>query len=53
MGLQDAETQWRECGDFEMILMTQNNELYITEGLEADFALNQSHDGMPVHVIEK
>jgi len=53
MGLQDAETHWRENSDFEMILMTQDNELYITEGLEADFALNQSHEGMPVHVLRR
>lgn len=53
MGLRNAEAHWREYDDFEMILMTQDNELYITEGLETDFTLNQSHDGMPVHVLRR
>lgn len=53
MGPQKAEEHWRSYGDFNMILMTRDNELYITEGLEKDFMLNETHKDMVVHVLTK
>lgn len=53
MGLQKAEKHWRSYGDFGMILMTRDNELYITEGLEEDFTLDKSRADMAVHILRK
>lgn len=53
MGLQKAEKHWRSYGDFGMILVTQDNELYITEDLEEYFTLNKSHADMAVHILRK
>lgn len=44
MGLKDAAAYWKEHSDFEMIIFTENQDLYYTEGLDgklqllADFA---------------
>lgn len=44
MGLEDAAAYWKEHSDFEMIIFTENQDLYYTEGLDgklqllADFA---------------
>lgn len=44
MGLKDATAYWKEHSDFEMIIFTENQDLYYTEGLDgklqllADFA---------------
>lgn len=53
MGSEKAAEHWRFYADFEMILMTEDNRLYITEGLEDRFTLNESHAGMPVQVLIK
>ena len=38
MGLEKAEDYWQEYGDaFDMVLMTEDKEIYITEGLEDSF----------------
>lgn len=53
MGRERAEEYWRSHGDFEMILITDNNEIYVTEGIQGDFYLNEMSRGIPVHVIKK
>lgn len=48
MGLEKAEAYWQEYGDtFDMILMTDEQEIYITEGLEDCF----TGQNFPQHVI--
>mgnify|MGYP002921552950 CR=1 FL=1 len=38
MGLEKAEDYWRAYGeDFEMILMTEDGNIYVTEGISEDF----------------
>ncbi len=38
MGLEQAEKYWKEHSDeFDMILMTDDRKLYVTEGIEGDF----------------
>lgn len=53
MGLDKAETLWKQRDDFEMILITENDEIYITEGLENNFALNETYNYMDVNVVRK
>lgn len=50
MGLDRASDYWRKYGsDFEMIIMTENDELYISEGLETAF----TSDKYPVSIIRR
>ena len=51
MGLENAAEFWRENRDFEMILILQNGEIYLTEGLKERFTANSAYD-RGVHVIE-
>lgn len=49
MGLEKASDYWQEYGDaFDMILMTEDKEIYITEGLEDCFTSQE----FPVSVIK-
>ena len=50
MGLEKAGEYWQEYGDaFDMILMTEDKEIYITEGLEDCFTTQE----FPVSVIKR
>lgn len=49
LGLDRATDYWKEYGtDFDMVLMTDNNKVYITEGIEEVFSSDY-----PTVVIEK
>lgn len=39
MGAEQAETYWRENGEFDMLLVTDKNEIILTEGVADDFTL--------------
>lgn len=51
MGTEDAILYWKQYGDFEMILLTDKDEIYITEGLENRFTLQKEYNSYPVTVI--
>ena len=51
MGLEDAASYWRHNSDFEMIIFTENQDLYYTEGLEEKLKLLS--DFASVNVIRK
>lgn len=51
MGRKKAEEYWREHGDFEMLLVTDERDIYLTEGLENIFSLNDSAADMPFYII--
>lgn len=53
MGKEGAEAYWREHGGFDMILITEDRELYITEGISDAFSLSSGFEDMEVHVITK
>lgn len=53
MGREQAEDLWRSRGDFEMILITEDDEIYVTEGIEGDLFLNEMSRGILVHVIKR
>ncbi|MBO5460703.1 MAG: FAD:protein FMN transferase, partial [Ruminococcus sp.] len=49
MGLEKAEQYWQEHSEeFDAILLTEGNELYVTEGITEDFSSDQEF-----HVIMK
>ena len=51
MGLENAASYWRHHSDFEMIIFTENQDLYYTEGLQDK--LNLLADFNSVNVIRK
>lgn len=53
MGLEEAAEYWKENGGFEMLLVTDGNEIYLTEGIKNDFSLSEEFSDMEVHVITK
>ena len=51
MGLDSAEQLWRQRNDFEMVLISDNGKIYITEGLAEVFTLNEYYGNLEVEVI--
>ena len=51
MGRDAAIEHWRTYGDFDMVLLTEENEVYITEGLRDGFSLAQGYEGLAVTVV--
>ncbi|MCM1539860.1 MAG: FAD:protein FMN transferase [Blautia sp.] len=52
MGRERAEDYWRQQGDFDMILVMEDGNIYITEGMEARFSLQSEYGDMTVNVVE-
>ncbi|MCM1226197.1 MAG: FAD:protein FMN transferase [Clostridium sp.] len=53
MGLEKAENLWKQRDNFEMILVTDDGEIYITEGLESSFSLSEIYGNLKVNVVQK
>lgn len=53
MGLEDASAYWREHQDFDMILMTEQGDLYLTQGIQDCFTLSETHQDLPIYTINK
>lgn len=53
MGLDKATAYWQSRQDFEMVLLTDAREVYVTEGLRETFSLDSSHAGQEVHWITR
>lgn len=51
MGLDQAIQYWREHQDFEMVLLTEDRTVYVTEGLSDAFSLGAGQEGRKVQVI--
>lgn len=52
MGLEDALDYWCTKGGFEAIFVTEDNEVYITSGLEGSFTLEKAYADLPLTVVE-
>lgn len=52
MGKQNAEQFWRENKDFEMLFVTADGTICLTEGIQDRFTLNQNFGNMKVQIIE-
>ncbi len=51
MGLERAAEFWRQNQSFEMILITEDGEIHLTEGIHSRFALSPAHIGRTITVI--
>ena len=52
MGLDRAIDYWQNHQNFDMILITQDGEIYLTDSIAESFTLDSHHSNMGVHVIE-
>lgn len=52
MGADSAEEYWRQNKDFDMILITENGEMRITEGIYDSFKIDGDHTNLSVKKIE-
>lgn len=52
-GLQGAQEYWKSHDGFEMIIMTEDKELYLTEGIADHFTLTDEFSNMERHVIAR
>lgn len=53
MGADEAVDFWRRSGDFEMLIVTEEGEIMITETLAEKFTLSEKYADMEVTRIEK
>lgn len=53
MGADDAIEYWRHNDHFEMILITNKNEIFLTEGLESSFVLRDEYSDCQITVVRK
>lgn len=52
MGLDKATSYWQLNGGFDMILITEDGEIHLTEGIRDGFSLDSYHANMKVNVIK-
>lgn len=52
MGVDRAIDYWQNHQNFDMILITQDEEIYLTDSIAESFTLDSHHSNMGVHVIE-
>lgn len=53
MGSNGAIDYWRNHPGFEMILITQNRQVLLTEGLEEQFTLDETHSDIEMQLVAR
>lgn len=53
MGAERAVEYWRQNQDFDMILITESGDIYLTDGVSKNFTVDRNHSSMEVHVISE
>ena len=53
MGAEEAENYWRDNSGFELIIITEEGQILITEGVADQFTLGNSFSNMEVSVISQ
>ena len=51
MGTERAIEYWQQHQNFEMLLITENGEIYLTDGIVDSFTLDSDNGNMTVHVL--
>ncbi|MEZ3445721.1 MAG: FAD:protein FMN transferase [Lachnospiraceae bacterium] len=52
MGLENAQDYWRQRRNYEMILIMEDGDIYMTEGIRDSFSLNSEYRNMKINVID-
>lgn len=52
MGLDKAMDYWNQYQDFDMILVTEQQEIYLTEGIQSQIELDGAWSSNGIHVIK-
>lgn len=52
-GIEKASEYWKTYGGFDMVIITKEEEVYVTEGIKEDFTLMGNYKDKQVHIIEK
>lgn len=51
MGAQQAQAYYRQYGGFDYVLLTDQDEVYITQGIKEQFALTSKYHNLKVHIV--
>lgn len=51
MGLENASDYWQKHQDFDMILIMENGEIHLTEGIKNNFSLSEESKTTKKNVI--
>lgn len=53
MGLDDGVEYWRSRDDFDVIFVTEDEKVYITEGVADIFTMSDAYADMPFEILER